>query len=131
MSHRANPSLDDTTPLDKKAYELSSSNQTYYGSDFSAPSRSNSKSSSVRIVHEVIDTPSRYADLYNVAAGTPFALVSNFQVVFGIHDNWSIAEPPLLHVFFELYHDGIHACKISRMALDNWRLPAQAINQKI
>ena len=55
MSHRVNSSLDDTIPLDKKAYELSSSNQTYYGSDFSAPSRSNSKGSSVRIVHEVID----------------------------------------------------------------------------
>ena len=55
MSHRDNSSLDDTIPLDKKAYELSSSNQTYYGSDFSAPSKSNSKDSSVRIVHEVID----------------------------------------------------------------------------
>jgi len=30
------------------------------------------------IVHEVIDTPSRYADLYNVAAGTPFALSHGF-----------------------------------------------------
>ena len=55
MSHRVNSSLDDTIPLDKKAYDLSSSNQTYYGSDFSAPSKGNSKDSSVRIVHEVID----------------------------------------------------------------------------
>ena len=55
MSHRVNSSLDDTIPLEKRAYDLSSSNQTYYGSDFSAPSKDNSKDSSVCIVHEVID----------------------------------------------------------------------------
>ena len=55
MSHPDNSSLDDTIPLDKRAHELSSPNKTYYGSDFSAPSKSNSKDSSVRIVHEIID----------------------------------------------------------------------------
>ena len=37
MSHRTNPSLDDTLTLDKKAcgFGLSDSNQTYYGSDIS------------------------------------------------------------------------------------------------
>ena len=55
MSHRVNSSLDDTIPLEKGTTNLSSSNQTYYGSDFSNPSKSNSKDSSVRIVHEVID----------------------------------------------------------------------------
>ena len=55
MSHRTNPSLDDTIPLDKKACELSSSNQTYYGSDISASSGKNSNNSSVKIVYEVIN----------------------------------------------------------------------------
>ena len=55
MSHRTNPSLDDTIPLDKKAYELSSSNQTYYGSDLTTSSGTNSNSSLVRIVYEVIN----------------------------------------------------------------------------
>merc|ERR1712232_907981 len=30
------------------------------------------------IVHEVVDTPGTYADLYNLAAGTPFALSHGF-----------------------------------------------------
>ena len=55
MSHRTNSSLDDTIPLDKRAYELSDRNQTYYGSDLSASSGSNSNNSSVRIVYEVIN----------------------------------------------------------------------------
>ena len=55
MSHRTNPSLDDTIPLDKKACELSNSNQTYYGSDISASSGKNSNNSSVKIVYEVIN----------------------------------------------------------------------------
>ena len=57
MSHRTNSSLDDTIPLDKKAYELglSNSNQTYYGSDISVSSGKNSNDSSVKIVYEVIN----------------------------------------------------------------------------
>ena len=55
MSHRANSSLNDTIPLEKGTANLSSSNQTYYGSDFSTPSSGNSKNSSVQILHEVIN----------------------------------------------------------------------------
>ena len=57
MSHRTNPSLDETIPLDKKAcgFGLSNSNQTYYGSDISVSSGKNSNDSSVKIVYEVIN----------------------------------------------------------------------------
>ena len=55
MSHRANSSLNDTIPLEKGTTNLSSSNQTYYGSDYSTPSSGNSKNSSVQILHEVIN----------------------------------------------------------------------------
>ena len=34
------------------------------------------------IIHEEIDTPGTYADLYNLAAGTPFALVSLLRFIF-------------------------------------------------
>lgn len=35
------------------------------------------------IINEVVDTPGSYADLYNAAAGTPFALVSLFAQLSG------------------------------------------------
>ena len=64
MSHRANPSLDDTLPLDKKAcgFGLSESNQTYYGSDISVSSGKNSNDSSVKIVYEVINLTESKSD---------------------------------------------------------------------
>ena len=57
MSHRTTSSLDDTIPLDKTACErgLSSSNQTYYGSDLSFSTGKDSKDSSVKIVYETIN----------------------------------------------------------------------------
>ena len=67
MSHRTNPSLDDTIPLDKKACELglSNSNQTYYGSDISVSSGKNSNDSSVKIVYEVINLTRSNSDNRN------------------------------------------------------------------
>ena len=67
MSHRTNPSLDDTIPLDKKACELglSNSNQTYYGSDISVSSGKNSNDSSVKIVYEVINLTESNSDNRN------------------------------------------------------------------
>ena len=67
MSHRTNPSLDDTIPLDKKACELglSNSNQTYYGSDISVSSGKNSNDSSVKIVYEVINLTGLNSDNIN------------------------------------------------------------------
>ena len=57
MSHRNNPSLDDTLPLDKNApgFRLSDSNQTYYGSDLSMSTSKKSNDSSVKKVYEVIN----------------------------------------------------------------------------
>ena len=57
MSHRTTSSLDDTIPFDKTACErgLSSSNQTYYGSDLSYSTGKDSKDSSVKIVYENIN----------------------------------------------------------------------------
>ena len=67
MSHRTNPSLDDTIPLDKKACKLglSNSNQTYYGSDISVSSGKNSNDSSVKIVYEVINLTGSNSDNRN------------------------------------------------------------------
>ena len=64
MSHRSNSSLDDTIPLDKKAYELELSNgdRTYYGSDISVSSGKNSNESSVKIVYEVINLTESNSD---------------------------------------------------------------------
>ena len=64
MSHRNNPSLDDTLPLDKKAsgFGLSESNQTYYGSDLSVSTGKNSNDSSVKIVYEVINLADSKSD---------------------------------------------------------------------
>ena len=57
MSHRTNSSLDDTIPLDKKTceLELSTGDQTYYGSDISISSGKSSNESSVKIIYEVIN----------------------------------------------------------------------------
>ena len=64
MSHRNNPSLDDTLPLDKKAPEfgLSESNQTYYGSDLSVSTSKKSNDSSVKIMYEVINLTDSKSD---------------------------------------------------------------------
>ena len=64
MSHRNNPSLDDTLPLDKKAsgFGLSESNQTYYGSDLSVSTSKKSNDSSVKIVYEVINLTDSKSD---------------------------------------------------------------------
>jgi len=37
------------------------------------------KNLEAHIIHEVVDTPATYADQYNVAAGTPFALSHGFS----------------------------------------------------
>ena len=57
MSHGNNSSLNDTIPLDKKAYELELSNgdRTYYGSDISVSTGKSSNESLVKIVYEVIN----------------------------------------------------------------------------
>ena len=64
MSHRNNPSLDDTLPLDKNApgFGLSDSNQTYYGSDLSVSTNKKSNDSSVKIVYEVINLTDSKSD---------------------------------------------------------------------
>ena len=64
MSHRNNPSLDDTLPLDKNApgFGLSDSNQTYYGSDLSMSTNKKSNDSSVKIVYEVINLTDSNSD---------------------------------------------------------------------
>ena len=64
MSHRNNPSLDDTLPLDKNApgFGLSDSNQTYYGSDLSMSTNKKSNDSSVKIVYEVINLTDSKSD---------------------------------------------------------------------
>ena len=94
MSHRVNSSLDDTIPLKKRAYDLSSSNQTYYGSDFSNPSKGNSKDSSVRIVHEVIDLTRTNSNSNQGATPTQGFIIKNekaskpeFIIEFGNNDN--------------------------------------------
>ena len=64
MSHRNNPSLDDTLPLDKNApgFGLSDSNQTYYGWDLSMSINKKSNDSSVKIVYEVINLADSKSD---------------------------------------------------------------------
>ena len=64
MSHRSNPSLDDTLPLDKTApgFGISDNNQTYYGSDFSVSTSKNSNDSSVKIMYEVINLTDSKSD---------------------------------------------------------------------
>ena len=64
MSHKNNPSLDDTIPLDKNApgFGLSDSNQTYYGSDLSMSTSKQSNESSVKIVYEVINLEDSKSD---------------------------------------------------------------------
>ena len=64
MSHRNNPSLDDTLPLDKNApgFGLSDSNQTYYGSDLSVSTSKKSNDSSVKIMYEVINLTDSKSD---------------------------------------------------------------------
>ena len=64
MSHRNNPSLDDTLPLDKNApgFGLSDSNQTYCGSDLSMSTNKKSNDSSVKIVYEVINLADSKSD---------------------------------------------------------------------
>ena len=64
MSHRSNPSLDDTLPLDKTApgFGLSDNNQTYYGSDLSVSTSKKSNDSSVKIMYEVINLTDSKSD---------------------------------------------------------------------
>ena len=64
MSHRSNPSLDDTLPLDKTApgFGLSDNNQTYYGSDLSMSTSKKSNDSSVKIMYEVINLTDSKSD---------------------------------------------------------------------
>ena len=64
MSHRSNPSLDDTLPLDKTApgFGISDNNQTYYGSDFSVSTSKKSNDSSVKIMYEVINLTDSKSD---------------------------------------------------------------------
>ena len=64
MSHRSNPSSDDTLPLDKTApgFGLSDSNQTYYRSDLSVSTSKKSNDSSVKIVYEVINLTDSKSD---------------------------------------------------------------------
>ena len=64
MSHRNNPSLDDTLPLDKTApgFGLSDNNQTYYGSDLSVSTSKKSNDSSVKIMYEVINLTDSKSD---------------------------------------------------------------------
>ena len=64
MSHRNNPSLDDTLPLDKNApgFGIPDNNKTYYGSDFSVSTSKRSNDSSVKFMYEVVNLTDSKSD---------------------------------------------------------------------
>ena len=65
MAHRTTNSLDDTLPLDRNApgYGVADNNKTFYGSEISMSTRTNSTDSSVKYLYEVVDlTKSKSGD---------------------------------------------------------------------
>ena len=57
MAHRTTNSLDDTLPLDRNApgFGMADNNKTFYGSEFSMSTSTNSTDSSVKYLYEVVD----------------------------------------------------------------------------
>ena len=65
MAHRTTNSLDDTLPLDRNApgFGMADNNKTFYGSEISMSTRTNSTDSSVKYLYEVVDlTKSKSGD---------------------------------------------------------------------
>ena len=64
MAHRTTNSLDDTLPLDRNApgFGMADNNKTFYGSEFSMSTRTNSTDSSVKYLYEVVNLTDSKSD---------------------------------------------------------------------